>query len=266
MELTTKWVTHSRDGQEMQAYLVTPPKAADNTPAILVIQEIWGPDDHIQDMARRFGEAGYVALAPDLYSRGGRPEALSFSRIEAVKRFFDTLPQAAWMDQSLRVQYLNKLPVDESQRIQETLGVLFGPRDTEAMVADLKSWAQYLSEQGREVGSVGYCMGGALSFALATQFPQLRAAVCNYGVAPSTEAMAAIQCPVFGFYGGTDHRITDQVPAVAAAMERAGKTYRYKIYPEAGHAFFNDSRSSYDPNAARDAWAETLEFFSSHVS
>jgi carboxymethylenebutenolidase len=134
------------------------------------------------------------------------------------------------------------------------------------MVADLKSWAQYLSEQGREVGSVGYCMGGALSFALATQFPQLRAAVCNYGVAPSTEAMAAIQCPVFGFYGGTDHRITDQVPEVAAAMAKAGKTYHYEIYPEAGHAFFNDSRSSYDPNAARDAWAETLEFFSSHVS
>ncbi|MHB1953848.1 MAG: dienelactone hydrolase family protein [Sulfobacillus sp.] len=265
MELSIEWVSHWKDGQEMKAYQVMPPKATEHTPSVLVIQEIWGPDEHIQDMARRFAESGYVALAPDLYSRGGRPDVLSFARIEAVKRFFDTLPQAAWMDNTLREQYLNQLPADEGARIRQTLGVLFGPRDTDAMVSDLKAWAQYLRGQGREVASIGYCMGGALSFALATELPDLKAAVCNYGVAPSSESMTAIQCPVFGFYGGTDHRITDQVPHVDSAMKEAGKTYYYEIYPEAGHAFFNDSRSSYDVNAARDAWAKTLQFLASQI-
>lgn len=260
MELKAEWITHRRDGQDMKAYQVLGPKF-EHSPAILVIQEIWGPDEHIQDMARRFAEAGYVALAPDLYSRGGKPEALSFARIEAVKKFFDTLPHAAWMDNALREQYLNKLPGDEKTRITETLGVLFGPRDTAGMVEDLKAWAHYLQEQGHEVASIGYCMGGALSFSLATTLPELRAAVCNYGVAPDPEAMKTIQCPVYGFYGGTDNRITDLVPEVADAMKKAGKNFQYEIYPEAGHAFFNDSRSSYDPAAARDAWARTLEFF-----
>jgi hypothetical protein len=74
---------------------------------------------------------------------------------------------------------------------------------------------------------------------------------------PKKEALAPIACPVIGFYGGEDHRITQGVPEVAAAMKKLGKTYDYTVYPDAGHAFFNDTRASYAP----DAWAKTLMLF-----
>lgn len=129
------------------------------------------------------------------------------------------------------------------------------------MLADLNTWIEWLDSQTMGVVSVGYCMGGALSFALASTTPTLKAAVCNYGVAPSKKQMLSITCPVYGFYGGLDHRITDAVPEVVQDMNDAGCAFRYEIYPKAGHAFFNDSRPAYDASASRDAWAKTLFFF-----
>lgn len=262
MELNRTWVEATRDGQMMKAFRMRPAHANGSLPGVIVIQEIWGPDDHIQDVTRRFAEAGYVALAPDLYSRGGRPTALSFERIEQAKNFFDRLPQDAWMNEEKRNQFLEQnFPPHEAELIKETVGRLFGPRDTEAMVADLNTWIEWLDAQTLGVVSVGYCMGGALSFALAATTSKLKAAVCNYGVAPTKEQMPSITCPVYGFYGGQDHRITDAVPEVAKEMDAVGREFRYEIYPQAGHAFFNDSRPSYDASAARDAWAKTLYVF-----
>ncbi|MCY0909697.1 MAG: dienelactone hydrolase family protein [Sulfobacillus thermotolerans] len=261
MKLQTQWITIEDQGLPMSAYQAKGERQSEGAPAILVIQEIWGPDEHIQDMANRYAEAGYLALAPDLYSKGGRPAALAFDRIEAVKRFFDTLPQQAWMDENLRQQYLNAYPDDEARDLKETYTMLFSRRDPDQMAKDLARWVDYLKSQGHDVASVGYCMGGALAFQLATLVPDLKGAVCNYGVAPDPQAMAHIQCPVKGFYGGEDHRITDQVPEVAKTMAALGKEYDYTIYPGAGHAFFNDTRASYAPDAARDTWAKTLAFF-----
>ncbi len=262
MNLNNTWITGSLDGQTMRAYLTQPAASGDTPlPTVLVIQEVWGVDEHIQDMANRFAMAGYQAIAPDLYSLGETPEALSLPRIGAVKRFLDTVPPQAWVDPKVRDQHIDKLPPDEAKTVRETLGILFSPRDNQRLVDQLKVWCDYALQHGRDVVSIGYCMGGQLSFLLATQEPRLKAAVCNYGTAPQESNMANIQAPVYGFYGGTDHRITDEVPKVAESMKKQGKTYHYKIYDEAGHAFFNDSRASYDVNAARDAWARTLAFF-----
>jgi carboxymethylenebutenolidase len=270
MELNRRWVQHHRDGQSMSAYFVTPAAVKEPLPAVIVIQEIWGPDPHIQDVADRLAMAGYAALAPDLYSRGGRPEALAPERIEAVKAFMNTVPPGVWGNQEVLRQELAKLPGDDGAKIGATLGALFGPRDTEGMGLDLVSWADYLSQapetRGMPVASVGYCMGGALSFDLASRLPRLKAALCYYGTAPSREKMAAIQCPVYGFYGETDTRITGAVPEVEKAMAELHKTYEARIYPGAGHAFFNDSRSSYHVGAARDAWARTLDIFNRHLA
>ncbi len=261
MKLETGWIQIEDQGKSMSAYQAKGERVPENAPAILVIQEIWGPDEHIQDMANRFAESGYLAIAPDLYSKGGRPAALAFDRIEAVKRFFDTLPQKAWMDEALREQYLDQYPKDQAQDLKETYTTLFGRRDPDQMARDLELWARHLREQGHSVASVGYCMGGALAFQLATMVPDLKGAVCNYGVAPEEKAMAHIACPVIGFYGGEDHRITGEVPAVAQNMDKLGKNYEYTVYDGAGHAFFNDTRASFAPDAARDAWAKTLMFF-----
>ncbi len=265
MELNRRWVTHTRNGQSMEAYLVTPPRVGEPLPAVVVIQEIWGPDQHIQDVADRFAQSGYAALAPDLYSRGGRPDALAPDRIEAVKAFLNTVPPGVWGNQTALREHLAKLPGDAGERVGATLGTLFGPRDTEAMGEDLVAWYAYLEQapetRGMPVGSVGYCMGGALSFDLATRIPGLRAALCYYGTAPKPEKMAAIRCPVYGFYGETDTRITGAVPDVEKTMRELGRHYEPHVYQGAGHAFFNDSRSSYHVGAARDAWARTLEIF-----
>jgi carboxymethylenebutenolidase len=265
MEFNRRWVEHARDGQVMSAYLVTPPRVSHPLPAVIVIQEIWGPDLHIQEMAERFAMAGYAALAPDLYSRGGRPADLAPERIEAVKEFMNTVPPGAWGDQQVLQQHLDRLPGNEGQKVGATLGRLFGPRDTDAMLDDLVSWVNWLKDaaetRGMPVASTGYCMGGALSFALATRVPDLRAALCYYGTAPAPESMAAIQCPVYGFYGETDARITGQVPEVEQAMKAHGKTFVPHVYQGAGHAFFNDSRASYHVDASRDAWARTLDIF-----
>lgn len=269
MELQTQWVEHQRDGQSMRAYLARPARVTGPLPAVLVIQEIWGPDHHIQDVARRVAMAGYTALAPDLYSRGGRPEVLSEERIEAVKAFLDTVPQQAWHDRSVLDQELAKRPPEEASRLGETLGRLFGPRDMDGFVADLRAWVSYLeaspASQGQPVASIGYCLGGALSFALATAEPRLAAAQVYYGSAPPVERMDQISCPVYGFYGQHDPRITDPVVDVAKAMAERGKTFEYIVYPGAGHAFFNDTRSSYEVNAARRAWARSLSLFARHL-
>lgn len=270
MELNRRWITHSRQGQAMTGYLVTPAMVKTPLPVILVIQEIWGPDEHIQDVAERYAAAGYVALAPDLYSRGGRPEPLSPARIEELKSFMNTVPPEAWQNQALMQQAIQKEPADKAKRIQETMGMLFGGRDMDGMVEDLKAWIDYVDgapeSQHQKLASIGYCMGGALSFRLAATDERVKAALVYYGTAPDEAEMARVHCPVYGFYGETDSRITGAVPEVAKAMAAHGKQYHYQIYQGAGHAFFNDSRSSYDVRAARDAFARSLSIFNERLS
>jgi carboxymethylenebutenolidase len=270
MELKERWVTHQRDGQPIEAFLASPAMVNRPLPAVLVIQEIWGPDEHIQDIARRLATAGYVALAPDLYSRGERPEALKPERINEMKRFMETVPVEAWHSQEVMQRQLAAEGAERAGRIQETMGRLFGPRDTEGMVKDLTAWLDYLGDapesRGMPVGTTGYCMGGQLSFLLATRDQRPRVALVYYGSAPEPAAMARIACPVHGFYGGKDPRITDAVPGVAQAMREHGKSYQYTIYPDAEHAFFNDSRKSYNVDAARDAWAQSLHLFNQYLA
>ena len=127
---------------------------------------------------------------------------------------------------------------------------------------DLKEHLAYLNKQADvetgQLASIGFCWGGARSFLLATESELLKAAVVFYGSAPTEEQLAKVKCPVLGIYGETDERITSKVPEVAAAMKKYGKSYEYKIYPGAGHAFFNDTGERYSAEAAKDAWELTL--------
>lgn len=255
----------------MDAYLAHPARGSGSIPGVVVIQEIWGPDEHIQDVVDRFATAGYAALAPDLYSRGGRPEHLSPERIEAFKRFMDSVPPGVWHDQGQIQAALARLPSDEGAKIGRTMGELFNPhRDMDRFAGDAAAAVAYLRTQpfvqGHKVGTIGFCMGGALSALVATRVPDLGAAVIFYGASPSPERAASIQCPVYGFYGGEDHRITDAVPEFAQVMHTAGKEFAYQVYEGAPHAFFNDTRASYHRQAARDAWARVLFFFAQNLA
>lgn len=271
MELTTEWVQLGSGADILPAYLARPSRAQGPLPAVIVIQEIWGVDPHIRDLTERFAAAGYVAVAPDLYAHGGqRAEGLSAERIEALKAFMETVPPSAWQNPAEMEAAMARLPEGERAQVERTRQTLFGgARNAVTHLPDLQATAAWLRSnaacRGRKVVVTGYCMGGALSALLACADSELGAAAIYYGSAPPADRLAGIACPVFGFYGAEDPRITGGVPAFAEAMAAAGKRFQYRIYPATGHAFFNDTRASYQVESARDAWATTLAFFAEAV-
>jgi carboxymethylenebutenolidase len=250
------------DDERFEAYRVDPLPAQGSLPGILLIQEIWGVDKHIVNVARRLARAGYLVCAPDLYSRGERAEALTRERIEAARALLDSLPQTAWSDEGARA--LAELPPDESERVSVTLGALFSRTGgLEVHIPALQATVRRMAEDERSNGriaSLGFCMGGSLSGLLACHEPGLSAAVIFYGSPPPSELLDQIEVPLIGFYGELDHRITDSIPDFARATEAAGKSFEHKVYSGASHAFFNDTRSSYRVDAARDSWARALAF------
>lgn len=241
-------------------------------PAVIVLQEIWGVDEHIKDVTRRYAKAGYFAFAPDLYSENGkRREVFERERIEAVKTFLNTVSPTAWHDQEQLVEALKGYPADEAKKIQETLTTLFSGNKPENYREQLVASTDFLRSEraltrNQPIGSVGFCMGGALSSLLAGSDSKLNAAIIFYGRPPEEELIRSIQCPVVGFYGETDAGITPKIPEVAEAMKAAGKSFEYHVFRGAGHAFFNDTRASYNPDAARQSFARALGFFTEHLS
>jgi carboxymethylenebutenolidase len=219
----------STGGVSVSGYLSLP-QGKGKSPAVIVIHENRGLNDHTRDVARRFAAEGFVALAPDLLSRKGGTASMQSP---------DKAREA-----------ITSLPAEDA-------------------IADLKAGLAFLDAhkrvRGGRLGSVGFCWGGARSFMLAAESERLRAAVVFYGSAPPPEKLAEVRCPVLGIYGETDERITSRVPEVAEAMKKNRKKFEYKIYPGAGHAFFNDTGERYNATAAKDAWATSLAFLREHL-
>ena len=214
----------SAGGVGVTGYLSTP-QGKGKFPAVVVIHENRGLNDHTRDVARRFAAEGFTALAPDLLSRKGGTAAMA-SPDKAREALSQLAAEDAIKDLSAGLGYLDRHAKVKSGRL----------------------------------GSVGFCWGGARSFMLAAEEPRLRAAVVFYGSAPPVDKLAQVRCPVLGLYGEQDERITSRVPEVAEALKKGGKRFEYKIYTGAGHAFFNDTGERYNPDAARDAWVRTLTF------
>lgn len=263
MELITEW----QDIGTIPAYTARPARETGPLPGLVVIQEVWGVDDHIEDLVQRFAMCGYLAVAPDLYAADGgrRPEPLAFERIERLKTFLDTAPPQVWRDPKARDAALDALGPAESTPLKETMGLILTPnRPIDHYTEVLVDAARLLRDDEHcdgHVCSTGYCFGGLLSARLAGADPDLSAAAIYYGAAASLTDMASLKCPLMGFYGADDTRITEQVPAFAEALHAAGHAFETHVYPDTPHAFFNDTRPSYRVVAARDAWARTLAFF-----
>lgn len=252
------------------AYTARPAGVDAPLPAIIVIQEVWGVDGHIEDLTRRFATCGYLAVAPDLYADGEqRPEAVSRERIEALKRFLDTAPPTVWRDPDARDAALHEVGGAEEARLRETMAVvLTSARPIDRYVETLRQTAAAVRAEpdcDGAVVSTGYCLGGLLSVRLAGADGELRGAASYYGAAPDMADMGALSCPLIGFYGADDTRITSQVPGLVDALHAAGHELETHVYPDTPHAFFNDTRPSYRVVAARDAWARTLSFFAAAV-
>ena len=204
------------------------PKNAGRYPAVIVIHEIWGVVDHIKDVSRRLANEGFVALAVDLF--GGK----TISSLE------------------------------EGRRLREELS-------EERIMEDLKGAFDYLQSleyvQPKRIGSIGFCMGGGLSLLLACHNRELAAAVVFYGRNPSPiDLVKNVQCPILGNYAGADMAIKEaDINLLKEALTKYGKVFDLKVYHGAPHAFFNDTRESYRPEAARDAWMRTLDFFNKYL-
>lgn len=271
MSLHTENIRYGED-EKYSGYVARPSRVQGPLPAILVLQEIWGVDEHIQNVTRRFAEAGFVAFAPDLYARDGkRKEAFTAARIERVKQFLETVPPTIWNQKEERDSAMDALPEPDRTNVKDTFGQLFGGINPGLHAEQLLATTEFLRisyapSQGQPIASIGFCMGGALSGRLASQDSQLRAAAIFYGNAPDNEAISTISCPVMGFYGSLDARITDAVPAFEENMKAQDKTFTAHVYEGAHHAFFNDTRSSYSPSASRDAFARVLTFFVDQLS
>ncbi len=277
MQLDTRTLQFPAGDGPLPAFVARPVAAKEPLPAVIVVQEIWGVDPHIEDVARRIAAAGYVAFAPDLFSRGGmRPAALAHPRLEAAKGFLNSLDHSLWasvIDPQKRGPLMEKLPAADRAPLAETIGALFSPErmaQAPAYLQDLRAAAAFLRAQpfcaGRKVGAVGFCMGGGLAASLATVDAELAGAVDFYGQPPPAEKLSSIRCPILGLFGEDDPRLVSQLPAFEENMKKAGRELELRVYPGAPHAFFNDTRPSYRLEAARDAWARTLSFFARNLA
>ncbi len=209
----------------MTAYLARP-EGAEGVPGVVVIHELFGLNDNIREIARRFAAAGYAALAVDLFSPHGN------RNLCLMRMFADLL---------LR-------PLDNR-----------GIRELQASV----SWLQDRPEVNREqVGVIGFCMGGGYAVALACVERDISAASVFYGMNPRPLAAVARACPIVGSYAENDPIIRRAGVKLDRALKRYGVPHDIKIYPGTSHSFMN---AAYDENAATDAFSRTLAFFDEHV-
>ncbi len=205
------------------------PSAEGVAPVILVCHENRGLTPHIQDVTRRVAKAGYVGLAVDLLSRQGGSASVGEGNVPGA----------------------------------------LGSIDPDQFVEDFKSGWQYLQGQAfanaDRVGMTGFCFGGGVTWRVATQMPELLAAVPFYGPHPAVEDVPNIRAAVLAIYGELDSRINSGIPAIEQAMLENNKIYEKVIYPGADHAFHNDTGSRYNAEAARDAWERTLAWFEQYI-
>ncbi|WHY64847.1 dienelactone hydrolase family protein [Neobacillus sp. SuZ13] len=268
MSIQSEWQSLNGTNGKISAYISSIEPVNEPQPTVLVIQEIWGVDAHIQNVAERFATAGYVAIAPDLFAdQGVRPEELSEEMIAEAKNFLHSIPHTSWFNPSERENAILQQPSEKQETLRTTLNTLFGKLDqskSETFIRILKDSADYARNlmqktKGMPVTSVGFCLGGALSAALATQDPNHAGSIVFYG-RPPHQNIANIECPVLGFYGGEDKNITNLIPDFEEEMRKHEKSFEAIVYPNAHHAFYNDTNPTYHPKYARDAFARTLTF------
>jgi carboxymethylenebutenolidase len=259
-------LTYEGEEGQVQAYLSRPdtdqPRAA-----VIVIHEIFGLTDHTKDVANRFAQQGYVALAPHLFSRPSLVNDLTPANIGEAMRFNFSLPRERMADSAFVQKELDKLPAESRQKIQMVRKIMFGGGlPSESLVKDLVRARHYLAAQSfvlpDKIASIGFCFGGGMSINLACETP-LAACVVFYGNNPDPiERVQNIAGPVLGVYGAEDQRVNSHLDELVRSMTQYKKDFEMRIYPGAGHAFFNDtSATTYREKPAHQAWEQVLHFY-----
>jgi carboxymethylenebutenolidase len=230
-----EWVTLKYDGRAVETFVVYP-EVGSKTAVVMVIHEIFGMTDWVEDLADQVAEAGYIAVAPDLLSgmgpNGGRSSAF---------------PQGQEGMGSPAVEAVSHLNPDQ-------------------VTADLNAVADYADKLPASDGKlfvVGFCWGGGQSFRFATHRSGLAATFVFYGQPPAKAAMTNITAPVYGFYAGNDARIGATIPETREQMKTAGKTFEPVTYEGAGHGFMRAGEapdaSEANHRARDEAWMRWKE-------
>ena len=227
---------------QMPAYVSRPDKAKAKLPIVIVASEIFGVHEYIADVTRRFAKLGYLAIAPEFFTRAGDPNTFG-TVAEIQKNIVAQTPDS---------QVLNDLQA--------------------ALV-----WAGKNGGDLKKVGVTGFCWGGRITWLSAT-LPQVRAGVAWYGrvIGEKTEnsprhpvdIAAELKAPVLGLYGGADTGISlesveqmREALVKAAPKNLAAKASRFEIYPDAPHAFHADYRATYREGPAKDGWEKCIAWF-----
>ena len=212
----------------LKAYVAKPANATGKLPSVLVIHENRGLNPHIEDITRRLALDGYLAFAPDaLAPLGGYP-----GDEDKARALFGTLDQT---------------------------------KTRQDMIASAKALMARADSTGK-VGVVGFCYGGGVAHMLATELPELAAAVPYYGNVPPTEAAAKVKTPLLIHFAGMDDRINKAWPPYEAALKAAGAPFTAHTYSGTQHGFNNDTTPRYDAAAATLSWDRTLAFFKERLA
>jgi carboxymethylenebutenolidase len=200
---------------------------------VLVVHEIFGLSSWVRSVADQLAADGFIAIAPDLLTMKNLPDGPDSVVAPLARAAISTL-DPAWVQKQLAAvaRYGMSLPAAE-----------------------------------KKYGIVGFCWGGATSFAHAVSSPDLGASVVYYGTSPTAADLQSVRAPVLGLYGGSDARVNATIPAADSALRALGRTYVYTIYPGAGHGFLRQQTGMDGANlaAARAAWPATIAWFRKYL-
>ncbi len=225
---------HAGDGTSLGAYVAMPAEDG-KAPGIIVFQEAFGVNSHIQDVAGRFARLGYVAIAPEMFHRTAPGFTCKYTEFSVCMPHLQALTP-------------------------------------EGIIADARAAFDWLQNNPRVLpnatASIGYCMGGRCSY-LANSVLPLQAAVSYYGGGIATALLpraAEMHGPILLYWGGLDKNIPiEQSYATAAALKQAGKTYVNIEFSDADHGFFCDQRANYKETAAKQSWDLTVRFLATYL-
>jgi len=206
------------------------PSSSGPHPAVILVHEIWGLDEHIRDVSGRLAKEGYVTVAVDLFD----------GKTAAVPNF------------------------DEGGKLRESLDPERVMKDLSGAFKFLSN-LDYVD--GRKIGSMGFCMGGGISLRFACYSRELAAAIIFYGKNPEPlELVKEIRCPILGNWAANDQVFkVEEVEKLKLKLKEYNKVFDIKIFPGADHAFFNNTGRNYNAEAAKESWKRTVDFFSLHL-
>ncbi|TAN15133.1 MAG: dienelactone hydrolase family protein [Chitinophagaceae bacterium] len=224
-----------QDGTTMQVYAAYP-SGGDNLPGMIVFQEAFGVNAHIRDVTERIAAEGFYAIAPELFHRTA--------------------------DKGFEGNYT------DFETVRPHVQALTTPGLSDDIITTHKFMTRQSEVDAHRTGSIGFCLGGRVSFLASCLLP-LKAAACFYGgdlAGMAGDRIKNIPCPLLLCWGGKDKRITkDMIDKNIQALDNAGKEYVNVVFSRADHAFFCDIRASYDPSSATEAWALVKAFWNVNI-